>query len=138
MEEELKQLEEAGIISPVQTSQWAAPIVPVMKSNGRVRICGDFKVTINKASQADSYPLPRVEELFSALSGGRYFSTLDMSQAYHQLELDAESKPLTTINTHKGLYQFNRLPFGVSSAPGIFQRVMETLLKGFQSTWPMF
>lgn len=130
VEEELNNLEKQGIITPVQHARWAAPIVPVMKKNGRVRICGDFKVTINQALDMDSYPIPRIEELFAALSGGKYFSQLDLSQAYLQLELDEASKELVTINTHKGLFQFNRLPFGVSAAPGIFQRTMETLLKG--------
>ena len=73
-----------------------------------------------------------MEELFSALSGGKYFSKLDMSQAYLQLELELEndSKQYVTVSTHKGLFQYNRLPFGVSSAPSIFQRYMETLLQG--------
>ena len=62
VETELGRLESTGIISPVQFCDWAAPIVPVMKSNGTIRICGDFKVTINSVSQVDTYPLPRVEE----------------------------------------------------------------------------
>ena len=121
-----------GIISPVQFSRWAAPIVPVMKQNGGVRICGDYKVTINQANLTDSYPLPRVDELLANLSGGKYFSKLDMSQAYLQLPLDEESKELVTVNTPKGLYRYNRLPFGVSSAPSIFQRTMENLLQGIK------
>ena len=71
-----------------------------------------------------------MEELFSALSGGKYFSKLDMSQAYLQLELENDSKQYVTVSTHKGLFQYNRLPFGVSSAPSIFQRYMKTLLQG--------
>ena len=76
------------------------------------------------------YPLPRVEELFSKLSGGKHFTKLDMSQAYLQLEIDEASKKYLTVNTIKGLYQYNRLPFGVASAPAIFQRSMDTLLQG--------
>ena len=114
----------------MQHSQWAAPIVPVPKSGGTVRICGDFKTTINQASVAETYPLPRVDDPFADLSGGRLFTKLDMSNAYLQLPLSDESKQYVTINTHKGLFQFNRLPFGVSSAPAIFQRTMETLLRG--------
>ena len=101
-----------------------------MKSNCTIRICEDYKVTINPVSQVDTYPLPMVEELFSALSGGRYFSKLDMSQAYFQLELENDSKRYVTVSTHKGLFQYNRLSFGVSSAPSIFQKCMETLLQG--------
>ena len=130
VETELGTLESTGLISPVQFCDWAASIVPVMKSNGTIRICGDFKVTINSVSQVDTYPLPRVKELFSALSGRKYFSKLDMSQAYLQLELENDSKQYATVSTHKGLFQYNRLPFGVSSALSIFQRYMETLLQG--------
>ena len=78
----------------------------------------------------DAYPLPRVEELFAALSGGTYFTKLDMSQAYLQLPLDEQPRELVTINTHRGLFQYTRLPFGVSAAPGVFQRCMENLLQG--------
>ena len=87
-------------------------------------------ITANKAINMDIYPIPRSEELFSALSGSKYFTKLDMSQAYAQLELDDDSKECTTINTHRGLFQYNRLCFGISSAPAIFQRTMEGLLRG--------
>ena len=129
VKEELDRLMNQGIISPVKTSKWAAPIVPVLKRNGTMRICGDFKTTFNQVSDTESYPLPRVDELFSNLAGGKYFSTLDLSNAYLQLPLAESSKEFLTINTHQGLYQFNRLPFGVASAPAIFQRTMETLLR---------
>ena len=129
VELELQRLEEQGIISPVTHSDWAAPIVPVMKQNGNVRICGDYRVTVNQAIKIDSYPLPRIEELFAKLSGGKYFSKLDLSQAYLQLQLDDDSKKLVTVNTHCGLFQYHRLPFGVSAAPAVFQRCIETLLQ---------
>ena len=132
VEAELQNLESMGIISPVESSRWAAPIVPVLKQNGAVRICGDYKVTVNQACLIDSYPLPQVEQLLASLSGGNLFSKLDMSQAYLQLPLDEESKEYVTVNTHKGLYRYNRLPFGISSAPSIFQRTMETLLQGIK------
>ena len=132
VESELLRLEKEGIISPVKFSKWAAPIVPVVKKNGTVRICGDFKVTVNKALLTESYPLPRVDEVLSTLAGGKYFSKLDMSNAYLQLPLSDESKQYVVINTHRGLFQYNRLPFGVSSAPAIFQRSMETLLQGIK------
>ena len=132
MEVELENLESMGIISPVESSRWAAPIVPVLKQNGAVRICGDYKVTVNQACLTDSYPLPRVEELLANLSGGNLFSKVDMSQVYLQLPLDEQSKEYVTENTHKGLYRYNRLPFGISSAPSIFQRTIETLLQGIK------
>lgn len=73
-----------------------------------------------------------MEELFANLAGGKYFTKLDLSNAYLQLPLDPESKQYVTVNTLKGLFQFNRLPFGVASAPAIFQRYMDTLLQGLR------
>ena len=134
VEDELDRMQDAGIIRPVEFSEWAAPIVPVLKSTGAVRICGDYKVTINRAVKVDKYPIPNVSDLFTQLSGGTVYTTLDMSHAYQQVVLDEESRPLTTINTSKGLFEFERLPFGVSSSPGIFQRTMEQLLQNISMT----
>ena len=128
VELELNRLQQQGIISPVNFSSWAAPIVPVLKPDDSVRICGDYKVTVNSVLQADTYPLPRIEDLFSKLTGGTIFSKLDLAHAYQQISLNEESHKITTINTHKGLFQYNRLPFGITSAPSIFQRILETLL----------
>ena len=130
VEAQLDKLEAAGIIKPVQFSQWAAPIVPVLKRDGSIRICGDYKVTINLAAKTDTYPLPKIEDLFASLSGGKLFSKVDLASAYQQILLDEQSKEYTTINTTKGLYCYNRLPFGVASAPSIFQRTMESILQG--------
>ena len=129
VEQELDRLQKAGVITPVEFSDWAAPIVPVVKSDGSLRICGDYSVTVNAVSKLDNYPLPRVEDLFTAMSGSTLFTKLDLTHAYQQLCLSPESKKYTTINTSKGLFHYERLPFGISSAPGIFQRTIETLLK---------
>ena len=96
---ELEGLESLGIIIPVQYSEWAAPVVPVLKHDGTMRLCDDYRVTINKAAKVDAYPLLRVEDLFAALSGGKCFSKLDMSRAYLQVPLDDNSRELVTINT---------------------------------------
>lgn len=130
VEEELERLQALGVIEPVQFSKWAAPIVPVMKPDKTVRICGDYKLTVNQVSKLEEYPLPRVDDLFATLAGGKSFTKLDMSHAYQQLLLDDESKEFVTINTHKGLFKFNRLVFGVASSPAIFQRTMDSLLQG--------
>ena len=129
VEEELTRLEKEEIIEPVQFAEWAAPIVPVLKKEKKsLRICGDFKQTVNRASKLDKYPIPKIEDLFAKMSGGKTFTKLDMSQAYQQVPLEKNSRKYVVINTHRGLFQYNRLPFGVSSAPGIFQRIMESLL----------
>lgn len=130
VEEELARLQAEGVIVPVEFSEWAAPIVPILKKNGEIRICGDYKITVNKAARVDKYPIPNVEDLFSKLSGGSHYSKLDLSHAYQQICLDVESQKLTTVTTSKGLFKYTRLCYGVSSAPGIFQRIMEQLVQG--------
>ncbi|XP_056098696.1 uncharacterized protein K02A2.6-like [Rhinichthys klamathensis goyatoka] len=130
VEVELERLTKQGVIEPVKFSEWAAPIVPVLKADNSVRICGDYKLTVNQVSKLEQYPIPKLEDLFEKLSGGKRFSKLDLSHAYQQVVLDETSKPYVTINTHKGLFQVNRLPFGVSSSPAIFQRMMESLVAG--------
>ncbi|CAC5423728.1 Uncharacterized protein K02A2.6 [Mytilus coruscus] len=119
MERELIRLEKQGIISNVDTSEWASPIVPVMKSNGTIRICGDFKTTVKNMLNLDQYPLPRTDEIFATLAGGQKYTKLDIRNAYLHMEVDDESKPLMTINTHKGLYRYNRMLFGIELAPAI-------------------
>ena len=128
--EELDRLEESGILRKVDYAEWAAPIVPVPKKNGGIRLCGDYKVTVNQALHVDQYPLPKPSDLFASLTGGRKFTKLDLTAAYQQVPLDEASAKLVTVNTHQGLYEYTRLPFGVASAPAVFQRIMDTLLQG--------
>ena len=130
VDQALEKLETAGIVESVRFSERAAPIVPVVKRDGTIRICGDYKLTVNQASQVDTYPLPLVDSLFASLAGGKSFTKLDLAHAYNQLQLDEDSRKYVTINTHKGLFQYTRLPFGVASAPAIFQRTMESILRG--------
>lgn len=132
VEAELNRLEQTGVISRVNFSEWGTPIVPVLKKDGSVRLCGDFKVTLNPFIEVDQYPLPRINELFVKLQGGIQYSKLDLSSAYQQICLDEKSKKLVTISTHKGLYKFNRAPFGIASIPAKFQKIMESLLEGLE------
>ena len=87
---------------------------------------------VNPVCKLDRYPIPKIEDLFATLRGGKVFSKLDLSQAYQQIPLDEESKKFVVINTQKGLFRYTRLPYGISSAPGIFQQVMEGLLQGIE------
>ena len=90
VEKELDRLVTEGILEPVQFADWAAP---VLKDDGKsIRICGDFKMTVNQASKLDRYPLPKIEDLFMQLAGGKTFTKLDLSQAYQQVKLDEPSK----------------------------------------------
>ena len=100
----MENLEKEGIIEPVAFADWAAPIVPVVKLDKSVRICGDFKMTINQASRLDRYPIPKVEDLLASLAGGQSFTKLDLSQAYLQVKLKEESHKYDVVNTHKGLF----------------------------------
>ena len=132
VEEELDRLEKQGVWKRVQYSKWAAPMVAVLKDprdpTGPIRICGDFKQTVNKVAPVDTYPIPSTIDQLAMLAGGEKFTKLDLSQAYQQLELDDPSRELLTINTHQGLYQPSRLQFGVHSATGMFQREMDSRL----------
>ena len=134
VEEELRRLQNEGILTKVEWSEWGTPIVPVPKKDGSVRICGDYKVTVNPELQAEQYPLPRIEDIFARLAGGQRFSKIDLRQAYHQLEMEEDSKKYLTINTHMGLFQYNRLVFGITSAPAIWQRTIDQVLEGTSGT----
>lgn len=87
----MDQLLALGIIQPIQFSDWVTPILPALKSNGRVIFCGDYKVTINRAARHEKYPSPRIEELFASLVG-EAFRKLDLSREYLQIPLDEASR----------------------------------------------
>ncbi|XP_037961091.1 uncharacterized protein K02A2.6-like [Teleopsis dalmanni] len=97
--------------------------------NGDIRICGDYKVTINKYLSDFHYPLPLIDEIFASLQGGELFTKLDLSNAYNQLVLDEKSQMLCTWSTHIGTFKMKRLPFGVKPAAAIFQKTIEGLLR---------
>ena len=130
IEEELDSMVAEGLAERVSFSEWATPVVPVHKKDGSVRLCGDYKITLNPELQVNQYPLPTPEDLFATLNGGRVFSKLDLAKAYHQVELSSKSQDMTTINTHKGLYKLLRLPFGIAPAPAIFQEILDKLVVG--------
>ena len=94
-----------------------------------IRLCGDYRLTVNRAVKIDQYPIPKIEDLLTKIAGGKYFTSLDLSQAYQQLLLHEDSKKFVAINAHKGSFAYTCLPFGVSSTPGIFQRTMENLFQ---------
>lgn len=128
--EELKELESKGVITPVENAEWGTPLVPVLKDTGKLRLCADYKITINKFVRDVKHPLPRIEELFAALQGGERFTKLDFSCAYNQLELTDSTKLLLAWSTHKGIYKLNRLPYGTKPACAIFQKTIEKVLQG--------
>lgn len=134
VEKEIRRLEQEGSIYQVEHSEYGTPIVPVVKPSGDIRICGDYKMTINPKLQMDHYPLPRIDELFAALSGGEEYSKIDLTTAYMQVPLHPDSQACTTISTHVGSYAFKRTPYGLSCVPEKFQKIMEETLRGLPNT----
>ena len=132
---ELKRLEDDGILTSISYSDWASPIVVVPEADGQIRICGNFKATINPYINTEQYPLPGEDELFQKMQGGKRFSKLDLKTAYLQMELDDDSKKkYLIINTEDGLKQFNRMPYGITSGPAIFQRKLAHELMHIEMT----
>lgn len=99
IELELNHLEKDGIIEKISYTPWAALLVPVPKGDGHIRLCGDYKVTINLMLQVEKYPLPKPDDIFVTLAEGKYFSKIDLTHGYQQL-LSANSRDLVTVNTH--------------------------------------
>ncbi|XP_055613639.1 uncharacterized protein K02A2.6-like [Uranotaenia lowii] len=134
VEDEIQRLVNLGVLQPVDFSDWAAPIVVVRKPNGTVRICADFSTGLNSVLEANQNPLPLPEDIFTSMSGCRFFTHIDLSDAYLQVQVDENSQHLLTINTHKGLFRFTRLSPGIKSAPGAFQQIVDAMLSGLQCT----
>ena len=124
----LDDLETKGIISKIEYAEWASPIVVVVKPNKTdIRICMDGSKTVNPHITTHHYPLPLIEELITNKSGAKVFALIDLRGAYQQLVVSESTKKLLVINTHKGLYAFNRLPFGVKPASTLFQCAMDNM-----------
>ncbi|XP_026562549.1 uncharacterized protein K02A2.6-like [Pseudonaja textilis] len=138
IDEQLDKLVAQGVLEPIDHARWETPIVTPIKPDGSIRICGDYKATLNHALQQSAYPVPVVQHLLHSLGGGRVFAKLDLAQAYQQLPVDAETAEAQTIVTHRGAFRCNRLQFGVSVAPGVFQSLMERLLQGIKGVVPYF
>ena len=130
VEQSIHQQVEDGELEPIEGSDWAAPIVIVRRKDGGVRICADFKMTINPHMCSKTFPLPTPDEVFSTLARGESFSTLDLARAYKQMEVAPDSQSYLTINTHMGLFRYRRLPFGITTAPAIWQKAMSVVLQG--------
>lgn len=128
--EQLSKSVESGMLRKIDYSLWGTPLVPVLKKDGDLRICADYKTTVNPFVKDFKFSLPLIEDLFAALNGGELFSKLDMSSAYNQLELEEESQLLLAWSTQEGLFAPTRLTFGISPACSIFQSVMYKTLQG--------
>ena len=111
------------------SSPWSSPVVLVTKKDGSQRLCVDYR-QLNAATVKDAFPLPRVDDSLAALSGSRWFSTLDLACGYWQVAMDASTQEKAAFVTPSGLYEWNVMPFGLCNAPSTFERLMELVLKG--------
>jgi len=134
VESGLNELVKNKILSPVKSSCWATPIVTPLKSNGTPRICGDYRITVNPRLLQRASTLPEPEDIFAQFHGSKYFSRIDLKDAFLQIPLHENSKELTTINTPFGLYQYNYLPFGLTTSPSIFQSIIDNSINDLSCT----
>ena len=125
-------LREAGIIRPSR-SPWAAGIVLTRKKAGSYRFNVDYR-RLNDLTVPDAYPMPRIDEALAAMGGSRYFSGFDMTSGYWQVEMAEEDKPKTAFVTRDGLFEWNRMPFGLRNAPATYCRLMGKVLAGLTHT----
>ncbi|KAG1937121.1 hypothetical protein F2P79_018352 [Pimephales promelas] len=129
-DQQVQQSLDTGVARP-SNSSWAAPIVMVRKKDQTLRLCVDYR-PLNKRTIKDAYPLPRIQDTLDTLSTARYFSTLDLTSGYWQVELTPRARKATAFCTRKGLFEWNVMPFGLCNGPATFQRLMDRVLAGLQ------
>ena len=129
VESEIKRLKKLGHIERVEVSEWATPIVPIIKNDTSLRLCGNFKLTVNPQLVINRHPLPTINEIFGKLQGGKKITEIDLTHAYMQVPVHPDSRDILTIITHIGLFRYTKLTEGVASGPGEFQRIMENCLR---------
>lgn len=132
---EIDRLVKEGVLEPVPTADWGTPIVPILKKETKsIRVCVDYKTTVNPYLIDFKVPLPDIDDIFANLSGGVFFTKLDMRNAYNQLPLEENSQMLLAWSTHKGVFKCKRMSFGTKTACAHFQAVMSKTLQGCQGT----
>ena len=127
LKDELDKMERMNVITPVdEPTDWVSSLVVVKKKNGKLRVCLDPR-DLNRAIKREHYQLPSRDEITAQFAGAKYFSKLDASSGFWQIELDDESSKLCTFITPYGRYRFLRLPFGICSAPEVFHKIVHNL-----------
>ncbi|KII64438.1 Retrovirus-related Pol polyprotein [Thelohanellus kitauei] len=138
VEEEIQRLVKDGILEKINDVtaplKWASHTVNILKPNGKVRICGDFMISLKKYINYLTYPLPTFADILDKINGAKYYSIIDLKDAYLQMPLDKKSSDVTVISTHIGFDRHKRMRFGISAAAAIFQRLMDTIFNGMKHT----
>ena len=129
VKEEIEKVLTAKVIQGSRSS-WSAPIIVIPKGDRGKHLVIDY-CTLNKVSRKFTWPMPKVEEIFSKLNGAKYFSTLDLRAGYHHIPLDESSIPKTVFNPPFSKYKYVKVPFGLAQAPAYFQELMTGILKDF-------
>ena len=130
VDKKLDELLKEEIIEEVPNgpTEWISPLVVVPKPDGDIRICVDMR-RANEAIERERHPIPTIEEVLHDLNGHTVFSKLDLRWGFHQIELKEESRHITTFATHRGLYRYKRLMFGITSAPEKYQKIVKDVLR---------
>jgi len=128
IEQEITRLLKEGLIE-CSTGPWASPVVLVRKKNGKQRLCIDYR-ELNSITRKDAYPLPRIDDMLDSFGKAKWFTSLDLSSGYWQVEVDPKDRSKTAFITQFGIYQFKVMPFGLCNAPATFQRLMDEVFRG--------
>ena len=128
MAKQLETMQKEGVIVPSK-SPWASPVVLVRKKDGSHRFCVDYR-KLNSVTKADTFPLPRIDDLLDQLGKSKYFTTLDMASGYWQIRVHPDSQEKTARVTPQGLYEFQVMPFSLCNAPAVFQQLIQQVLQG--------
>ena len=131
IDRQLSDMLSKGLVEPV-SSPWSSNVVLVTKKDGTKRFCIDYR-QLNQVTVKDAYPLPRIDDTLDALSGAKWFSTLDLASGYWQVQLDERAKLKSAFIANGGLYGWRVMPFGLCNAPATFERLMDRVLSGL--TW---
>ena len=127
IKEEVQRMLASGVIQE-SFSDWSSPPVIVAKKNGKKRFCIDYR-GLNKYTEKDKYPLPKIDKLLSEFNGARYYTSIDMKSGYWQVRIAEEDRKKTAFQIENGFYEFIRMPFGLTNAPSTFQRLMDSILR---------
>ena len=135
LEKEINDMLEAGIISPSSLA-WSSPIVIVPKRDNTIRVCIDYR-QLNKTIVKDSYPLPRIDDIFATLGKTKFFTSIDLKSGYHNIAVAPQDREKTAFCTRTALYHFNVLPFGLCNSPAIFSRMISKVLHSIEGKFAM-